>query len=88
MECARSTSIRKISFECLRCRWLVGRLRAHRLDVEADDLAVLAVAVADEHVDLVEGAAEVDRAEGLVLVVLQAVLVVQVDAPELLVEQA
>ena len=55
----------------------------HRLDVEADALAVLAVAVLLERPDLVERPAQVDRAEDLVLVVFQAVLVVQVNAPEL-----
>ena len=66
-------------------RWNIGLFedgRAHRLDVEADALAVAAVAVGLEGPDLVERAAEVRGAERLVLVVLQAVLVVEVDAPE------
>ena len=57
---------------------------AHRLDVEAD-AAVVAAAL--QHPDRVEGPAQVDRAEHLVLVVLQAVLVVEVDAPQLAVPQ-
>ena len=65
-------------------RLLDGR-GPHRLDVEPDALAVAAVAVLFQGPDLVEGAAQVDRAEDLVLVVLQAVLVVEVDAPELVV---
>ena len=61
------------------------RGRAHRLDVEADAFAVPAEAVLLEHPDLVERPAQVDRAEDLVLVVFQPVLVVQMDAPELVV---
>src|SRR5208283_250361 len=60
----------------------------HGLDVEADALAVLAVAVLLEHPDLVERPAQVHRAEDLVLVVFQAVLVVQVNAPELAVVES
>ena len=58
--------------------------RAHRLDVEADVLAVRAVAVVDEELDLVEGRAQRLRTEDLVLIELHAILVVEVDREELL----
>src|SRR5579872_3150691 len=47
-------------------RFLSG-LGAHRLDVQPHDFAMLAVAVANEHVDLVERPAQIHRAERLVL---------------------
>src|SRR6266404_2348906 len=65
---------------------VVGALRSHGLDVEADDFALLPVTVANQDVHLVEGAAQVDGPEGFVLVVFQAVLIVEVNAPELAVE--
>ena len=64
---------------------LLERGGPHRLDVESNALALAAVAVLLQGPDLVEGTAEVGGAEDLVLVVLQAVLVVEVDAPELVV---
>ena len=62
-------------------------LGAHDLDVEADPLAVVAVAVLIEDADLIERAARIDGAEGEILVELEAVLVVEVDAPQFLVRQ-
>jgi hypothetical protein len=60
-----------------------GLLRAHGLDVQADEAAGFGVAAQFQHADLVEGDAQVGRAEGFVLVILQAVLVVEMDRPEL-----
>ena len=58
---------------------LIGLLRrAHRLDIEADTAVV---AGAFEHPHRVEGAAEIDAAEGFVLIVFQTVLIVEMDAP-------
>ena len=59
------------------------RLRPHRLHVQAHEGAVPAIARPLQHVHLVEGAPQVHGAEGLVLVVLQPILVVQVHAPQL-----
>ena len=53
---------------------------ADGLDVEADEFAASAVAGFLEDADLVEGRAEVGSTEVLILIVFQAVLVVQVDA--------
>ena len=50
--------------------------RTERVDVEANIFTVLAVPIAFDGADLVEGNAKVGAAEGLVLVKLQAVLVV------------
>ena len=60
-------------------------LCSHDLDVEADGFAVLAVVVEVQDADLVEGAADVNGTEGLVLVELKAVLVVEMDGEQLLV---
>ncbi len=62
-------------------------LGPHCLDVEADELAVFSVVVFFEDANLVEGTAEVNGPEGFVLVEFQAVLVVKVDAEELVVSQ-
>ena len=53
------------------------------MHVEADVFTVLAVAVALQRADLVEGDAQIRAGKGLVLVELQAVLVVEVQRPEL-----
>src|SRR5687767_854269 len=60
----------------------VMRLGAHRFDVQANDFPVGAVIVADEDVDAVEGATEIDTAEALVLVILKTILVVEMNSPE------
>ena len=57
--------------------------RPEGVHIEANELAFLAVAVALEGSDLVERHAQVGGAKGLVLIELQAVLVVQVQRPEL-----
>ena len=62
---------------------VLNRLRAHRLDVQADAFAVVAEVVLVEYLYLVEGGAKIFRAERLVLIVTDAVLVVQVHAPQL-----
>ncbi len=72
-----------------RVREVIGRFlerrRAHRLDVEADALAVSPVAVLFERPHLVERAPQIDGAEDLILVVFQPVLIVEMNAPELVV---
>ena len=60
-------------------------LGAHGFHVEADEFAPPAVATFLQHADLVEGDAQVGGAEVFVLIVLQAVLVVEVDAAQLVV---
>ncbi|MEY5025336.1 MAG: hypothetical protein RLZZ244_864 [Verrucomicrobiota bacterium] len=59
-------------------------LGAHDLYIEADELAGTSVAILLQHADLVECGAEVGRAEILVLVVLESVLVVEMDAAQFL----
>jgi len=56
---------------------------AEGMDVEADHLAFLAVAVTFQGADLVEGDAQIGAAKGFILVELQAVLVVEMEGPEL-----
>src|SRR5437660_3693855 len=57
--------------------------RAEWVDIEANKFALLAIAVALERADLVEGNAQVRAPEGLVLVELQSVLIVEMQRPEL-----
>ena len=57
--------------------------RAERMHVEADIFAVLAVTVALQRAHLVEGDAQIGAAEGFVLVELEAVLVVEMQRPQL-----
>lgn len=49
---------------------------SHRLDVEADALAVFAVTVGFERPNLVEGAAKIDRSKDFVLIVFETILIV------------
>lgn len=56
---------------------------AHRLDIQPDVFAAAAVAVLLQDLDLIEGLAQVFRAEAPVFVEFQAVLVVEVDAEQL-----
>src|SRR5829696_5756842 len=60
-----------------------GFRRAERMNVETDVFAVAAVFVAFEDAHLIESAAEVCAAERFVLVEFQAVLVVEMERPEL-----
>src|SRR5258708_37896600 len=62
-------------------------LGAHCFYVQADYLSVCSVVVADEHFHCIERAPKINTAECLVLVVFQAVLVIEMDAPELLVPE-
>lgn len=55
---------------------------AEGMHVEADVFSSAAVAIAFERADLVERAAKVGAAERTVLVILEAVLIVQVERPE------
>src|SRR4051812_38047910 len=56
--------------------------RTKWMDVEANVFAMLAVAIAFESADLVEGDPEVRAAEGFILIEFEAVLVVEVQGPE------
>jgi len=56
---------------------------AERVNIEADVLAVFAVTIAFQGADLIEGDAQVAAAERFVLIKFQAVLIVQMQRPEL-----
>ena len=58
-------------------------LSSHNLNVETDVFAVSAEVVFFKNLNLVECSTEVLNTEALVLVVLDTVLVVEVNAPEL-----
>ncbi len=60
-------------------------LRTHYFHVQSDPFSVTPEAVFIEHPHLIQGAPRIDRAERQVLVEFQAVLIVQVYAPELVV---
>ena len=63
-------------------------LGSHDLHVETDGFAVLAVVVDIQNADLVEGTTDVNGSEGLVLIELEAILVVEMDGEELLVGES
>lgn len=60
----------------------------HRFHIKSDIFSVVAVTVLLQHLDLIEGLTKVLYAEGLILIITDAVLVIQMNGEQLMESQS